>query len=595
MMTNKVRLKELLADDIDGVIFELGKLLEKDSQYYSDLILIKSRLNEIKRGMNIGILSHNEFELKMANIRFSVIGLINTIPDEKDTKNLATNSFDTTGIKKLLKSNLRSDLLKQHNVYLKLDKSPDGIERYLKISRSSWEFLGEEIEKITEPEQLAYSIYNLSERISKLVLLKDYIDLDNSKKVYSFDNANFVSLEGIINDIKEYTNKLSLLKNIGVFDSSQVNEGPYYISRHNIRHILPRTTFSQIIGDQSSLNKLADKFSFFSLPYDKIEHKQKGDKTLYEDHFSSLLSNKHFAFNLLGEDVYIVDFDKENSCKLKEARPLVDEDINYFAPSYFIQSKTNCNKVRTGKLSDFRGYMNDLFTILKSEGSINLKFKVKRSDLVRGMISLTDKIDELHKKGLIHGDLNPKNILTLKDGFFPIDPINIPIGTVSPGLTPNYCAPEQVLRKKVNQSTDIYNLGLILIMITEGILYGKVDKFVFPSSRSELEEAVLLVDPKIYFNPGDSTLRGNSVRHWTEFIEKCIKFEQEDRFSNIEEFKSVLLRLHKNHKVRGEIEFKPAFGGLSMFQTGEENKGKLGRVLDDEELSGESVKTIFLS
>ena len=63
--------------------------------------------------------------------------------------------------------------------------------------------------------------------------------------------------------------------------------------------------------------------------------------------------------------------------------------------------------------------------------------------------------------------LKPQNILCSDEELIPFDPIKVKID-VSAGMTTNFCAPEQILTK-----TDIYNIGLIILSIIDGIVYGK--------------------------------------------------------------------------------------------------------------------------
>lgn len=75
-------------------------------------------------------------------------------------------------------------------------------------------------------------------------------------------------------------------------------------------------------------------------------------------------------------------------------------------------------------------------------------------------------MESLHRHGYCHSDLKPPNIILRPNG----EPVIIdlghacPLGTIKPRIqgTPQFIAPEQMLRRAVDQRTDIYNFGATL-------------------------------------------------------------------------------------------------------------------------------------
>lgn len=52
------------------------------------------------------------------------------------------------------------------------------------------------------------------------------------------------------------------------------------------------------------------------------------------------------------------------------------------------------------------------------------------------------------------------------------------IGMVAPGGTLEWAAPEQLLRKPVTPKTDVFSIGLMIIAVLSGSVYGRVDEHV---------------------------------------------------------------------------------------------------------------------
>jgi serine/threonine-protein kinase len=84
-----------------------------------------------------------------------------------------------------------------------------------------------------------------------------------------------------------------------------------------------------------------------------------------------------------------------------------------------------------------------------------------------------------HQAGVIHRDLKPANILVNQDGLLKIVDFGV-AAAASSGDTqltktgyvigsPKYMAPEQILGKKVDESADVYSIGVIMYEMVTGI------------------------------------------------------------------------------------------------------------------------------
>jgi serine/threonine-protein kinase len=84
-----------------------------------------------------------------------------------------------------------------------------------------------------------------------------------------------------------------------------------------------------------------------------------------------------------------------------------------------------------------------------------------------------------HQAGVIHRDLKPANLLVNEDGLLKIVDFGV-AAAASSGDTqltktgyvigsPKYMAPEQILGKKVDETADIYSVGVIMYEMATGI------------------------------------------------------------------------------------------------------------------------------
>jgi len=165
-------------------------------------------------------------------------------------------------------------------------------------------------------------------------------------------------------------------------------------------------------------------------------------------------------------------------------------------------------------------------------------------DRARGIaIAVAEALRAAHSRGIVHGNLKPRNILLTPAGavkvvdFGGLCPIQPPQGRPA-GLAafagiPYYLAPEQITRGPTDHRTDIYSLGAVLYSMLSGapLFTGATDeeimqkhltekpadlKLLVPDLPDDLCRAVermLQKDPAARFQSAQETLRALSGEH----------------------------------------------------------------------------------
>src|SRR6185312_11222492 len=131
---------------------------------------------------------------------------------------------------------------------------------------------------------------------------------------------------------------------------------------------------------------------------------------------------------------------------------------------------------------------------------------------VRLFLDVLAAVAHAHTHLIVHRDIKPSNILVTNDGVVKLLDFGIAslLGPeegqltreVEAGLTPEYAAPEQLLKQPVTTATDVYALGVVLFMLLAGKhpLGIEVGKSVPELARATLDHDLprpsdLAVDP----------------------------------------------------------------------------------------------------
>ncbi len=164
-----------------------------------------------------------------------------------------------------------------------------------------------------------------------------------------------------------------------------------------------------------------------------------------------------------------------------------------FAPSVFerILKRFEREAKALGKLShpnivnvhDYGEYEDQPYLVMEFLPGGTLKDKLGRpmpwQEAVRLLIPIADALAYAHEHGILHRDVKPSNILLAEKGQPMLTDFGIAkildlegeqtlTGTGVGIGTPEYMSPEQGLGEKVNESTDVYSLGIVLYELITG-------------------------------------------------------------------------------------------------------------------------------
>ena len=153
---------------------------------------------------------------------------------------------------------------------------------------------------------------------------------------------------------------------------------------------------------------------------------------------------------------------------------------------------------------------------------------------------ICEGLAEVHRLGVVHRDLKPKNIMIDREGNVKImdfglarTPHGIKLTEVGQVVgTPAFMSPEQVNGETVDQRSDIFSLGIIMFaMLTEKLPF---------EADTTLTLALL---HKTVRPPNPSTLNPRVSREFGQVILKCLEVDKEKRYQSAQDLLADLKKV----------------------------------------------------
>jgi serine/threonine protein kinase len=190
------------------------------------------------------------------------------------------------------------------------------------------------------------------------------------------------------------------------------------------------------------------------------------------------------------------------------------------------------------------------------------KGRLSQSEALEIVKSVLSGLAKLHEKGYVHRDIDPSNIMVNPQGMVKLIDFGIAkkLGDISTSDTPNmtiqgnfigkvnYASPEQIRgeHNKINESSDIYSVGIMLYELLTGKLPFSGNTFSLISAHTKApipkEEFLKIVIPESRY----------SAKALIYIIKKATHKEQARRYRTASEFIVDIERVEKGLPVGGK-------------------------------------------
>jgi len=165
--------------------------------------------------------------------------------------------------------------------------------------------------------------------------------------------------------------------------------------------------------------------------------------------------------------------------------------------------------------------------------------RLSRADRLHLFLQVCEAVQYAHRSLVVHRDLKPANILVTTGGIaklldFGIAKLITTEGGQSITLrawTPEYASPEQVTGNSITTATDVYSLGVLLLVL----LAGRSPYGCWAAQPAELVRAICLEAP--VWEP-----RGLIAGDLESILAQALRKEPERRYLSVEQFASDIHR-----------------------------------------------------
>jgi serine/threonine protein kinase len=195
---------------------------------------------------------------------------------------------------------------------------------------------------------------------------------------------------------------------------------------------------------------------------------------------------------------------------------------------------------------------------LNEQGSFTIEMAARTVQHVGAAVAYA------HARSFVHRDLKPSNII-LREGR----PVLLDFGVIwkwgklrrppDRSGTPQYLAPEQILREPLTPATDVYGLGVLLFELITGerpFRTGDAD-------RHDQSASLAARYPQLTATPPLKLLRKKGVaRKLEQVIARCLAHDSRERFQNAAELLNALdsftrIKIWPQDFVRARRNFSP--------------------------------------
>lgn len=216
-----------------------------------------------------------------------------------------------------------------------------------------------------------------------------------------------------------------------------------------------------------------------------------------------------------------------------------------------------------------RAYVTALHRLQQDIYRGQVSFEVPRARLLAAVRDLASDVAELHRRGLVHADIAPGNVLLAEGGARSFDSLDVPIGAPSTAATFEWAAPEQIVGHPVDPRTDVFALGKLATALLGGVAFGEETSYIVPIGGARSRRVQLLKAEGVFLDILETEHDRAWQQAWQDLLGRSVCYDARKRPADAAAFASELGALLEKHPPRGSVPCPGRFGTPSVMEAGE--------------------------
>ncbi|HSD89748.1 MAG TPA: phosphotransferase [Kofleriaceae bacterium] len=217
-------------------------------------------------------------------------------------------------------------------------------------------------------------------------------------------------------------------------------------------------------------------------------------------------------------------------------------------------------------VSDTRAYIDALMRAGEAPGGGQVSFEVPRATLLRILVGVAQLVGDLHRRGIVHGDLTPGNVLL--DGGKPIsaDALHVEAGQIAAAATFEWAAPEQIVGRPLDPRADVYALGKMMCALVGAVPFGEKIEYVVPTGGDQAKTVQLLKTDGVFIDAKALGVNREWQARWQDTLGKLLAYDREKRFESGVAAMTALGELLERFPPPGSLPVAGHFGTIAPVQ-----------------------------
>jgi serine/threonine protein kinase len=185
---------------------------------------------------------------------------------------------------------------------------------------------------------------------------------------------------------------------------------------------------------------------------------------------------------------------------------------------------------------------------------------------LRILVGVAELVGQLHRRGVVHGDLTPSNVIL--DGARPTsaDALNVEVGQLAVAATFEWAAPEQVVGRPLDPRADVYALGKMACALVGAVPFGEKIDYVVPTGGAMSKTVQLLKADGVFV---DATALGANREwqaRWQDTLGKLVAYDRDKRLDSGVAAAAALAELVEKYPPPGTLTVAGHFGTIVPLQ-----------------------------